>query len=153
MGLFDRLRNATPAGVASAATAGAVQGTLGAIGQTAIDIRTAITGEAPLDPVKRAELEAKLAEIEASIALAQSETNKIEAQSTSVFIAGARPAVLWVCVLALFYNFVARPVLVACGVAAAPEIDAASLWPIMGGILGLGFYRTVEKSNGSVGLH
>ena len=148
MGLFDRLRNPV-----STVAAGTAQGLMQGAGELALNIRTAITGEAPLDPTARAEIEKQLAEISASIALAQSETNKIEAASPRFFIAGARPAVLWVCVLALLYNFVVRPILVAAGVADAPEIDAASLWPLMGGVLGLGGYRTYEKAAGVVGSH
>jgi len=149
VGLLDRFRNANPV---SAATSGVVQGTLSAIGQTAIDIRTAITGEAPLDPEKRAEIEAKLAEIEQAAQQGQVDINKIEAASSRLFISGWRPFLGWTGGLAIAYNFIARPLLVAFGVE-APAVDTAALWPVILGMLGLGAYRTVEKSNGSVGLH
>ena len=158
MGLFDRLRNATPAGIASGAAAGVVQGTLGAIGQTAIDIRTAITGEAPLDPDKRAEIEMKLAEIDASVLLAQAETNKIEAQSTSVFVSGWRPMIGWICAIGIGVEFIVRPVAdwiaALCGkTVQAPVLDVGQLIALVVSMLGIAAYRTLEKANGSVGLH
>ena len=158
MGWFDRLRNATPAGVASGAAAGVVQGTLGAIGQTAIDIRTAITGEAPIDATARAELEMKLAEIEASVLLGQAETNKIEAQSTSIFIAGWRPCIGWICAVGIGVEYIIRPV--ADWIAAmvgktveTPALDVGQLIALVVAMLGIAGYRTLEKSSGSVGLH
>ena len=150
MGLFDRLRNANPV---TAATSGAVSGVLSSVGQAAIDIRTAITGEAPLDPAKRAELGAQLAEIQQATLQAQADINKAEAQHSSLFISGWRPAIGWCGALAIFYKFIARPLCVGFGLVDMPDIDGTALWPIIIGMLGLGVFRTVEKSNGSVGLH
>lgn len=137
MGLFDWL---------AGGGGNVVKGTLEGAGSLARDVRAAVTGQ--IDPEKQAELQAKAAEIEASIATAQAEINKAEAGHASLFVAGARPAVLWVCVLALLYNFVVRPLAVGFGVADMPEIDAGSLWPIMGGVLGLGGMRSWEKAKG-----
>lgn len=58
------------------------------------DIRTSITGKDP-------EMDAKLLAAEDKINEAQSMVNALEAKSSSVFIAGWRPAIGWVCVLAL----------------------------------------------------
>jgi hypothetical protein len=86
--------------------------------------------------------------------MAQIEVNKAEAASASLFKGGWRPAVGWVCALALFYHFILQPVLL-FGVAVAgpaipalPEFDMASLMPILLGMLGLGGLRTVEKIKG-----
>lgn len=153
MGLFDRLRGVTPASVASNAAAGAVQGTLSAIGQTAIDIRTAITGEAPIDATARAELAAQMAEIEASVLLAAAETNKIEAASPSLFVAGWRPFIGWTCGVGIFVSFVVQPIVNWFVAEALPVLDIGQLIALVVSMLGLGAYRTVEKANGSVGLH
>ena len=86
--------------------------------------------------------------------LAQLEVNKAEAASGSLFKGGWRPAVGWVCAMALFYHFILQPVLLfgvaVAGVAipALPEFDMASLMPILLGMLGLGGLRTVEKIKG-----
>jgi hypothetical protein len=86
--------------------------------------------------------------------MAQIEVNKAEAASASLFKGGWRPAVGWVCAMALFYHFILQPVLL-FGVAVAglempalPEFDMASLMPILLGMLGLGGLRTVEKIKG-----
>ena len=86
--------------------------------------------------------------------MAQIEVNKAEAASASLFKGGWRPAVGWVCAMALFYHFILQPVLL-FGVAVAgvsipalPEFDMASLMPILLGMLGLGGLRAVEKIKG-----
>ena len=86
--------------------------------------------------------------------MAQIEVNKAEAASASLFKGGWRPAVGWVCAMALLYHFILQPVLLfgvaVAGVAipALPEFDMASLMPILLGMLGLGGLRTVEKIKG-----
>jgi len=86
--------------------------------------------------------------------MAQIEVNKAEAASASLFKGGWRPAVGWVCAMALFYHFILQPVLLfgvaVSGVAipALPQFDMASLMPILLGMLGLGGLRTVEKIKG-----
>lgn len=84
-------------------------------------------------------------------AMAQVEVNKAEAGHRSIFVAGWRPFVGWVCAIALAYHFVIQPLLV-FGLAAAnvpplalPEFDMDSLLTVLLGILGLGGLRTFEK--------
>ena len=145
MGLFDRFRNP-----ASAVAAGTAQGLMQGVGELAVGIRTAITG---VDPAVAGEIDKLLIEVESKAVLAQAETNKIEAANPKIFIAGWRPAIGWCCALAVFYKFFGRPLLVAFGVAEAPDIDAAALWPIMMGMLGLGTMRTYEKRVNVVDQH
>ena len=57
-----------------------------------------------------------LARIAQQPTLVQGENNKIEAAHKSVFVAGWRPFIGWVCGLALFYNFIACD-----GVGAGPD--------------------------------
>mgnify|MGYP003649900696 CR=1 FL=1 len=57
--------------------------------------------------------------------LAQIEVNKTEAQHRSIWVAGWRPFIGWVCGIALAYHFVFNPILVFALVAAGfPE----SVW-------------------------
>lgn len=129
----------------------AVKGALEGAGSLAHDVRSVITGK--LSPLEAAEFEQKAQELESRLQTAQMEINKAEAQSGNIFVAGARPAVLWVCVLALLYNFVVRPLAVGFGALNMPEIDASALWPLMSGILGLGGMRSWEKSRGVNNKH
>jgi hypothetical protein len=83
----------------------------------------------------------------------QTDTNKAEAGNASVFVAGWRPFVGWVCGAAFAWTFVIGPMV---GYAAKllgahvdlPALDLSQLSPVLMGMLGLGAMRTVEKVNG-----
>ena len=57
-------------------------------------------------PDERAAMDVVLRRLELEPMKAQAEINKMEAQHRSMFVAGARPALLWVCVAALAWQFV-----------------------------------------------
>lgn len=86
--------------------------------------------------------------------LVQAELNRVEAAHRSVFVAGWRPFIGWVCGVALFYNFVARDllawVILNTGIEASmpPDLAMDELITILLGMLGLGAFRTVEKFGG-----
>ncbi|HSW65347.1 MAG TPA: 3TM-type holin [Dissulfurispiraceae bacterium] len=125
-------------------------------GSFAKDIRSAITGE--ISPEKKAELEAKALELEAQAMQAQAEINKVEAASTNWFIAGARPAIMWICAAGLFYGTIGKPFIefvarVFGYQGTFPEIDQATLQTTMFGMLGLGTMRTYEKAKGVTNNH
>ena len=84
----------------------------------------------------------------------QLEINKIEAKHGSIFVAGWRPFIGWVCGSALVWNFILRPLiswiafLNGHDLAGMPEINTAELTTILLGMLGLGGLRTYEKRIG-----
>jgi hypothetical protein len=85
---------------------------------------------------------------ELSAMTAQTEINKVEAASPSVFVSGWRPAIGWVCALAMGYQYLARPFMTAFLPALSfPGLDD-NLWQLMMGMLGLGGLRTFEKTQG-----
>lgn len=97
-----------------------------------------------------------LAQINADVAIAtaQSETNKIEASSTRLFVAGWRPFVGWICGLAVGFKFIGGPALFMVAQVLGhpvelPVIETSELWPLLLGMLGLGGMRTVEKIKGA----
>lgn len=109
---------------------------------------------AKLDLVKMQQT-GELAQLTADtqLALAQAETNKVEAGSTSLWVAGWRPAVGWVCAASLAFKFIGGPLLVVLGgyfglTVTLPDIGAGELLPLLLGMLGLGGLRTVEKVRG-----
>ena len=84
------------------------------------------------------------------LAKAQTSINVTEAASASIFVAGWRPAIGWVCASALAYQYVARPLLqfgFAVGGHPLPPLPGIddNLWQLMLGILGLGGLRSWEK--------
>ena len=75
----------------------------------------------------------------------QLEINKVEAAHKSLFVAGWRPAIGWVCMLGLLYNPIianVRSIWIE-----VPEVDTTLLVPVMMGMLGLGAMRSYEKVN------
>lgn len=150
---------------------GGIKGAAEGIGSLAKDLRTAITGQTPLDPNRQAELLLKLQEYEFAMQKISAEfdikqmegqvaLNLEEAKSESTFKSGWRPAVGWVCVLGLTYTFILKPLLpwtITClemiwGIDAAipdlPEVPMGDLLILLGGLLGLGTMRTFEKVKG-----
>ena len=76
----------------------------------------------------------------------QLEINKMEAAHKSLFVAGWRPAIGWICAVGLLYNTIVANVL---GIwMAVPEVDTTLLVPVMMGMLGLGAMRSYEKVQG-----
>lgn len=115
------------------------------------------------DPSKRAEELFKLEQLkqqgdlaklqaEVSLMLGQIEINKAEAQHPSVFVAGARPAVMWIGAFGLAYAAVIEPIarfaarVVFHYVGEFPVLDTTITMQVLFGILGLGAYRTYEKT-------
>jgi len=98
----------------------------------------------------------ELAQLQATTELAkgQMEINKVEAASSSLFVAGWRPFVGWICACAIGFKYIGGPLLVMIGAAFGqdidlPDIDTADLWPLLAGLLGLGGLRTIEKVKGA----
>lgn len=120
------------------------------IGTLLKDIRAAITGKAILDPEKQAEIEMKLAEIDAQTMNAQATINAAEAASPSLFISGWRPFVGWTGGIGFAYQFVLGPILAAFGVPFV-SLNMDALMTMLFGILGLGTARTIEKLKGAEG--
>ena len=77
---------------------------------------------------------------------AQIEVNKIEAAHKSLFVAGWRPAIGWICGFALLYSTIISPIL---GIwFTVPVVDTSLLTTVLMGMLGLGAMRTFEKTKG-----
>jgi hypothetical protein len=94
----------------------------------------------------RIEALGQIAQIAAQSDAQQSEVNKIEAQSDSLFKSGWRPAIGWVCVLALAYQYLGRP-FASIWYPGLPGLDNM-LWELMFGLLGMGALRSVDKAVG-----
>lgn len=80
----------------------------------------------------------------------QTDINQQEAVSSSLFVAGWRPFIGWVCGVAFAYHFVMQPVLAFIlinmgGKAELPSFDMHTLSTVLMGMLGLGGLRTIEK--------
>ena len=102
------------------------------VGNLAWEIREAIKGK-ELDPNQLLEIQTKI--------------NEVEAKHRSVFVAGWRPFIGWVCGLALAYNFIIRDLFiwVIDPEPVPPALQMEHLMTVLFGMLGLGGLRTYEK--------
>lgn len=106
--------------------------------------------------------EGDLAKLQAHVTLMskQIEVNIEQAKSKSFFVAGARPAAIWVGVISLAYQGILYPMLLwlwtywqATGIVpstldAPPTIANEALMTITTGLLGVAAYRSYDKSKG-----
>jgi len=117
------------------------------------------------DPAQKAQASLELLKMQQSgelaqmnadtqLATAQTDINKVEAQSSSLFVAGWRPCLGWVCSLSFGFKFIGGPLLVMIGSyfghnIQLPQFDYSEMSTILMGILGLGTMRTFEKIKGA----
>ncbi len=85
------------------------------------------------------------------LASKQAEINIEEAKSDSLFKSGWRPAVGWVCACTFAAKYIGGPLLFVVAQfwgmnIVLPDIDMVELMPVLIGMLGLGAYRTFEKT-------
>lgn len=97
--------------------------------------------------------ELELAKLDSQALQNQTDVNKIEAASTSLFVSGWRPFVGWVCGFALAYASIIEPILRFAAtmfgyVGSFPVIDTELTMQVLIGILGLGVFRTYERKQG-----
>jgi hypothetical protein len=124
---------------------------------------TSIINKLIPDPDKANEIKAEIekaliaqqGEVEKAIAeaaRAQIEINLKEAESPSLFVAGWRPFLGWVCGVAFACTFLVAPfftwISAMLGGPAFPTLDSPTLTSLTMGLLGLGTMRTVEKVQG-----
>lgn len=109
-------------------------------------------------PDANEELRGKLAQAAAEIdhdfqlKLKQIDANVEEAKHPSIFVAGARPAAMWVGVASLLYSGIGVSMLswiaLCLHLPPFPAVDTEAANSILFGLLGLGTMRTVEKVKG-----
>lgn len=88
---------------------------------------------------------------EVQLLLGQIEINKIEAASTQGWVAGWRPFVGWICGSALAYHYILQPLMLFIVSLfhlspTLPVLQMGELMTILLGILGLGAFRSYDKS-------
>jgi hypothetical protein len=91
-----------------------------------------------------------------AITSAQSDINKTEAANPSVFVAGPRPAVMWVCVAALAYQYLLRPLWTGIALISGHPVPSPglpglddNLYQLLWALLGLGAMRSYDKLKGT----
>lgn len=172
MNLVDLLKTAAPAlatalgGPLAGAAVNFIAGKFGTEA-TADAVQQAVAGMTASDMVKMKEIDAEFQEHMADngikLQLAQIGVNQEEAKSTNWLVAGWRPAVGWVCVVALALTYIPKALVLTAfwayqayltfahpeaHVAALPPFPDLGVWDLLGllgSILGIGTLRTAEK--------
>ena len=102
-----------------------------------------------MDPVKQAELEIKLLQVQHEMEKAQIDVNIQEAKHPDWKVAGWRPATGWICAAGLGYQALLQPILAWAATLASmpvpPPVDTALLTTVLLGMLGLGGIRAFER--------
>ena len=105
-------------------------------------------------------LDLEQSKIDQATDLAQIQVNQVEAASASAFVSGWRPAVGWVGVAGLGYQFLGYPLmqwlwafgqgvdLIPKGLPAPPDLQTDQLMVLLSGLLGFGGMRSFEKHKG-----
>jgi hypothetical protein len=108
------------------------------------------------DPAEAAKAQLALMKMqqdgELATIVAQTDINKVEAASDSIFVAGWRPFVGWVGGLGFAYASIIEPLLrliasVSGYTGEFPAIDTTITMQILFGLLGLGAMRSFDKAN------
>lgn len=104
---------------------------------------------------ERAAAALKIQTLMATPHMMQAQANIESAKNTNWFVAGGRPSLMWVCAIALFYNWLIKDLIVigivsfngnaAEIVPLLPTIDGAEVTGLVTALLGLGALRTFEK--------
>lgn len=79
----------------------------------------------------------------------QAAIGKMQAQHRSVFVAGARPFLMWVCGLGMLNAFLINPWIQWLTGSPGPELPLAVMGELVMGMLGLSAMRTFEKVKGA----
>lgn len=130
----------------------------GASDKTVEGIKQTLSGMKPEDLLAMKKLDIEFQEFclenNIKLQLAQIKVNENEANSTNWFVAGWRPAVGWICAIALGYVSVCEPVLRFVSMlwgyrGAFPVIDTTITIQVLFGMLGLGAMRSFDKQQGN----
>ncbi len=102
------------------------------------------------DPAERDQALLKAQELDNQLAQGQLAINQAEAASSSVFVAGWRPFIGWVCGAAFAYHMILQPLITYVMAMfhytfPLPEFNISLLGDTLTGMLGLGSLRTIEK--------
>ena len=101
----------------------------------------------------KTKLNAELKQQMVSLDLAQAQANIEQAKSPSIFVAGARPAIMWICALGLLTQFFIMPIAewataIWMPNITLPSLQTGELMTLTLSLLGLGGMRSYENSKG-----
>ncbi len=103
-----------------------------------------------------AHIKLKDKELDTEVMLGQMAINREESKHKSIFVAGWRPFIGWVCGGGVAYNYILYPILKYMAVifnwaevSELPVLDLGEMMPIILGMLGIGAMRSYDKQKGN----
>jgi len=101
----------------------------------------------------KTKLNAELKQQMISLDLAQAQANIEQAKHPSIFVSGARPAIMWICAFALGWQFILAPIaswiiLTWYPMVTLPILETGELTSLVLALLGMSGMRTAEKWKG-----
>ena len=97
---------------------------------------------------ERMQAQAVLDKIRIQPAILNAEMNKIEAQHRSLFVAGWRPAIGWICAAGIAFAFIGNPLLERFVEGDPVKVPLDMILELVLAMLGMGALRTFEKVKG-----
>ena len=119
-----------------------------------IDSVGKVAGDLITTDKEKMQLEIENRKLDQAVDMAQIEVNKIEAASSSMFVAGWRPFIGWGCGTAFLYSAMFEPIMRFVAQVAFdykgpfPQLDTNLTMQVLLGMLGLAGMRSYEKSKG-----
>jgi hypothetical protein len=119
-----------------------------------IDSVGKVAGDLITTDKEKMQLEIENRKLDQAVDMAQIEVNKIEAASSSMFVAGWRPFIGWGCGSAFLYSAMFEPIarfVAQVGfnyTGAFPQLDTNLTMQVMLGMLGMAGMRSYEKTKG-----
>ena len=112
-------------------------------------VKTIWPDESAQDAAKIELLKTQIA-TQAALLIEQAKANQVEAASASIFVAGWRPSVGWVCSLALAWTFLVSPVLqFFLPGRPVPTVPSEMLFELVLALLGVAGLRSFDKLKGT----
>ena len=78
----------------------------------------------------------------------QNDINLAQATHRTLFVAGARPSIMWVCAIGLAFVFILNPIIQWVTGSPGPDLPTEDMTKLVYALLGLGIMRTAEKMHG-----
>ena len=97
---------------------------------------------------ERLQAQAVIDKIRLQPAILNAELNKVEAKHRSVFVAGWRPAIGWICAAGIGFAFIGNPLLERFVGGDPVVVPLDMILELVLAMLGMGALRTVEKIKG-----
>lgn len=98
---------------------------------------------------ERMAAQAVLDKIRLQPAILNAELNKVEAQHRSIFVAGWRPSIGWICSLGIAFAFIGNPLLNRFTEGPPVDVPLDMILELVLAMLGMGALRTWEKIQGA----